>query len=74
VTNYSNIDWSSPGAEPATEASTLFLDCPDDSFLMQHVTEPTRISGKSVLDLVITDQPDMVEKFEIAGNFLISDH
>ena len=31
--NYGDIDWSSPGAEPATEASKLFLDCLDDCFL-----------------------------------------
>ena len=68
--NYGGIDWSSPGAEPATEASKLFLDCLADCFLTQHVTEPTRISGKSVLDLVIIDQLDMVEKVEFAGNFL----
>ena len=72
--NYGDIDWSSPGAEPATEASKLFLDCLDDCFLTQHVTEPTRITGKSVLDLVITDQSDMVEKVEVAGNFMNSDH
>jgi endonuclease/exonuclease/phosphatase family metal-dependent hydrolase len=74
--NYGDIDWSSPGAEPATEASKLFLDCLDDCFLTQHVTKPTRtrISGKSVLDLVITDQLEMVEKVEIAGNLLNSDH
>lgn len=74
--NYGDILWSSPGSEPTTEASKLFIECLDDCFLTQHVNKPTRITAtsSSILDLVITDCPEMVEEVEIVGNLANSDH
>lgn len=74
--NYGDIKWSSSSSEPTNEASKLFLECLDDCFLTQHVTQPTRITASSstILDLVITDHPDMVEEMEILGNLENSDH
>ena len=35
-----------------------FCHCLEDNFLVQHITTPTR--NENILDLVITDEPDMV--------------
>jgi len=35
-----------------------FCDCLDDNFLVQHITTPAR--NDKILDLVITDKPDMI--------------
>jgi len=37
-----------------------FLETVEDSFLLQHVLHPTR--GKSVLDVILTCDPDLVSK------------
>ena len=73
---YGDIDWTNPYSMSVTVASKEFIDCLDDRFLTQHVKEPTRITsnGSSILDLVITNDPDMVEKVEIIGNLEGSDH
>jgi len=61
---------------PVTVASKKCIDCLDDCFLTQHVKEPTRITvnSSSILDLVIINYPDMVERVEIIGNLEGSDH
>ena len=45
----------------------MFIDCLEDAFLIQHVTEPIR--WRSVLDLVITSEPDIVDKVNVLGAF-----
>lgn len=74
--NYSNINWSQPYHTHTAEVSKLFVECLDDCFLTQHVREPTRITktSKAILDLVITDQPDMIDGVEILDNQGDSDH
>jgi Endonuclease-reverse transcriptase len=74
--NYGDIDWTNPYSMSVTVASKEFIDCLDDCFFTQHVKEPTRITsnGSSILDLVITNDPDMVKKVEIIGNLEGSDH
>ena len=66
--NYPDIDWST--LQASSSASRLFIDCLDDAFLIQHVTEPIRKG--SVLDLVITSEPDMIDTVNVLGCF--SDH
>ena len=68
--NYKGINWLTSQASETT--AQQFLDCLEDSFLTQHVTEPTR--EDSILDLVITDEPDMIDEVKVLGHFSSSDH
>jgi endonuclease/exonuclease/phosphatase family metal-dependent hydrolase len=72
--NYGDIDWSSPDRESGSEDSRLFLECLDSCFLTQHVTEVTRSGSSTTLDLVITDELDMVQNVSVLGQFSSSDH
>ena len=54
-----------------TLAWRQFYDCLDD-FFSQHVSFPTR--KDSILDLVITDEPDMVSDLRDLGPLGTSDH
>lgn len=72
--NYGDIDWSCPSKQPSCEDSRLFLECVEDCFFTQHVMEPTRSNSNTILDLVFTDEPEMVDEVEILGNFATSDH
>ena len=49
-----------------------FCNCLDDNFLVQHVTTPTR--KDNILDLVITDEPDMITDVTVIGALGTSDH
>lgn len=63
---------------PGTDSSTVsreaveFSECLEDNFLTQHVDVCTR--NKAILDLVITDEPDMVHDVASLGLFPGSDH
>jgi hypothetical protein len=48
----------------------LFLDIVEDHGLYQHVRKPTR--GPNILDLLLTTNPDLVEKVEVCQG--MSDH
>ena len=55
--NHSRIQWKSlqsTGSEDQT-----FLNLVQDSFLIQHVLEPTR--GENVLDIVLSSQKEFIE-------------
>ena len=66
--NVKGIDWnniSSP--ENETHTSTQFLECLRDSFLYQHVKEPTRHMSQnvpSILDLILTNDESMVSNLQ----------
>ena len=68
--NYTDIDWSTTQAY--TPSSQSFVDSIEDSFLTQHVREGT--CNGAVLDLVITSEPDMIDKVTVMGNLGNSDH
>jgi len=68
--NYPDIDW--PISLGLTRASQHFVDCIEDVFLTQHVMHPTR--GNSILDLVFTSEPDMVDTVSVLGSLGSSDH
>ena len=54
-----------------------FLSCGDDSFLIKHVNFPTRLRGcdqQSLLDLVFTNEFNMVDKVEALCPLGASDH
>ena len=68
--NYPDIDWSTGCGH--TGNSQNFADCIEDCFLTQHVTESTRKG--SILDLVITSEPNMIDVVSVLGTFGSSDH
>ena len=54
-----------------------FLSCVDDIFLIQHVSFPTRLRGcdqQSLLDLVFTNESNMVGKVEALCPLGANDH
>jgi len=68
--NYPDINWEDLSASSVT--SQMFVDSLEDHFLVQHVKNNTR--KDSLLDLVITSEPDMVDTVNVLGNFATSDH
>jgi len=71
--NYSFKKWPSDCvADVLTEEARKFVDCLDDNFLTQHVTFPTR--KNAILDLVITDEQDMIHEVTDLGALDNSDH
>jgi hypothetical protein len=68
--NYREINWELTQA--TTAKSEMFLDSVLDNMWTQHVTKPTR--GDSLLDLVITSTPEMVDEVEVQAHLGTSDH
>ena len=66
--NINCIDWNNiTSTENETHTSTLFLECLRDSFLYQHVKEPTRYRSQnvpSILDLILTNEESMVSNLQ----------
>ena len=77
--NYPSInwdDWSTPGDNQNSE-DFLFIEELRASYLYQHINEPTRGRGTNephVLDLIITNEEDMVDNIEINSPLGKSDH
>ncbi len=67
--NYGIIDWNTLHAE---NESGSFLDTVKDSFLIQHVKEPTR--EQSVLDLVLSKENVGVDNVKVHSPLGQSDH
>ena len=65
-----HIDWKK--SEGKNQADELFMECMDECFLTQHVTEPTR--GENILDLVISTEENLVEEVNVGEEFGTSDH
>ena len=73
--NFPGISW--PLHEGSKDTESLFLDTVDDSNLIQHVKEFTRKRGTdnpSLLDLVLTDDQQVVSKPLITDPLGKSDH
>ena len=76
--NYRNIDWKKH--ESKTEESSLennFLAAVSDSYLHQHVLEPTRnreSDSPSLLDLAFTNEEDMLQDLQYQAPLGKSDH
>ena len=62
--NYRVIDWTDSSRNVGEDhVASLFLECIRDTYLCQHVTEPTRNrenNEPSTLDLVLTNKENMV--------------
>ena len=76
--NFRDINWSDmTTASNEQHNSTLFIESIRDSFLFQHVTEPTRIrenNEPSVLDLNFTNEEEMVSDIQYESSLGKSDH
>ena len=77
--NYPEInwhDWSTPGDNPSSE-EFLFVEELRASYLYQHVEEATRGRGSNephVLDLIITNEEEMIDAMEVNAPLGKSDH
>ena len=72
--NLPNIDWSSDSPTPTVSSAntTLMCDIVNDFNLQQLVHSPTR--QLNILDLVLTDRVDCIDKVEVAAGLPGSDH
>ena len=73
--NYPDADWDKLSA--LNTVTQTFMDTTLDNFLHQHVDRPTRYRGNdipSTLDLVFTNEEDMVEDIEYNSALGLSDH
>jgi hypothetical protein len=77
--NYRDINWKTwnhKTDDPEAEEN-LFLECLKQNDLYQHITKPTRIRGTnkpSTLDLIITNEKNMVSDVEYHSPLGKSDH
>ena len=66
--NYTGIDWINNCCDSsASIESKLLFDTIEKCFLTQHVKCLT--TDKSVLDLIISRDPDLVHNVQVLGNF-----
>ena len=68
--NHGHIQWNSLESTGSEDQQFLFLI--QDSFLTQHVLEPTR--GENVLDIVLSSQKELVDNVKIREPLGNSDH
>ena len=67
--NFPELDWAK--AETLND-SHPFIDCVNDNFLFQGVTECTRSSN--ILDLILTSEENMIDNVTVGEPFGSSDH
>ena len=76
--NYPKIDWEhySTTSSP-NDLNVKFLECTRDCFFEQFISEPTRGRGSSqptLIDLVLTNNPDILNKVKLDAPLGKSDH
>jgi Reverse transcriptase (RNA-dependent DNA polymerase)/Endonuclease-reverse transcriptase len=75
--NFNDINWETWQTEFVGSKGNVFIDMLRNNLLLQEVHKPTRARGKdkpSILDLVITDDADLVQNIEDIGPLGKSDH
>ena len=77
--NYPDIDWESWNSKgDSTETVEYrFIDKLQDNYLFQHILKPTRWRGSnkpSILDLIISNEENMVSNIEYSSPLGKSDH
>jgi len=76
--NFPEIDWISESADvPSNHPAERFLTCVQDSFLCQHVHEPTHYmqnQAANVLDLVFTNGEELMNSLQYTEPFGKSHH
>ena len=70
--NYPGVDWCSGDCRGASPEGTLFVECLEDNFYEQYVRERTR--GGNILDLVITNELDLIGDLAVEAGLASSDH
>jgi len=71
--NYPGIDWSSSTTLPSAGLGTVdFLHTVESCFFTQHVSAPTR--EEAILDLVLSNDPDLVSDMNVLHPLGTSDH
>ena len=70
--NYGDIHWRGGGDIGTSAESLRFKECLEDNFYTQYVEIPTR--GGNILDLVISNEPDMVGELTVMEPLADSDH
>ena len=68
--NHGRIQWKSQQSTGSEDQK--FLNLGQDSFLTQHVLEPTR--GENVLDIVLSSQKEFIDNVRICEPLGCSDH
>jgi len=77
VTNNNNIDWENICLTSNNSTVQSFLDTVQDLFMFQHILKPTRYRGEetpNLLDLVFTDDENMIENLTYLPGLGNSDH
>ena len=78
--NYRDIDWNNwhvPSANIINKPQTDFITTLQECFLHQHVTEPTRHrpnQAPSLLDLIISNEEDLISNLQYQPGLWKSDH
>ncbi len=76
--NLKEIDWIRQSTNTnELHQATVFLEVIRDLFLYQHVKKPTRFRGDDIpttLDLVFTNEENMIEQMEYLPGIGLSDH
>ena len=75
--NIPEIDWNTNAILGNSGLAHAFIDLLDDLYLNQLITKPTRVregQQSNVLDLLITDQENIVEHWELNAPLGKSDH
>ncbi len=75
--NLPNINWRTGTVSNAASFDGRFTEQLRDSYLFQHVDRPTRARGNNmphILDLVLTNEEDMISQVEYASPIGKSDH
>ena len=77
--NFKQIKWESLSTDiyNPDDINNKFVECVRDNFLFQHITEPTRQRGSdtpSTLDLIFTNEENMIPEVDINSPLGNSDH
>ena len=70
--NYGGIEWNGEVSLRETQDEMAFRECLEDHFYIQNVNSATR--DERILDLVISNEPGMVEELEVIDPLASSDH
>lgn len=76
--NYNRINWEDSTTSGGVDSNEfLFIETLRDAYLYQHIVKPTRGRGTnlpSTLDLVMTNEENMIDSIEIVAPLGKSDH
>lgn len=75
--NFPTVDWASLAPSDGTDVASGFVNTLLSTSMTQHVTQPTRYrlnQEPSLLDLVFSNQPDLISNLKYSPPIGISDH